>query len=72
LSQVNKFKEIELFHTILKVIGVYILAKLFEHSDMYIFNLLQNDISGHTIKHLFAAFAIYMWFRGSMKLETNQ
>lgn len=38
----------------------YSLAKVSEHFDGEIFALLGNTVSGHTLKHLFAAVATYM------------
>ena len=38
----------------------YALAKIFEHFDGEIFALLGGTVSGHTLKHLFAAMATYM------------
>ncbi len=38
--------------------GAYTVAKLFEHFDTQVFEFL-GIISGHTIKHLFSALAIY-------------
>ena len=40
------------------VVGAYAVAKLFEHFDVKVFELL-GFISGHTIKHLFSALAVY-------------
>ncbi len=45
-----------------KVIGLYIIAKLAETFDLDIYNFGQV-ISGHTIKHLLAAIAIYLIVR---------
>jgi hypothetical protein len=42
--------------------GIYVLAKIFELLDRRIFNL-GHVISGHTLKHLAAAFAVYWVFR---------
>jgi len=36
-------------------LAFYALAKLFEHYDHGIFELTGGAVSGHTIKHLFAA-----------------
>ena len=38
----------------------YSLAKICEHFDGEIFALLGSTVSGHTLKHLFAAIATYM------------
>jgi len=40
------------------VFGAYTIAKICEHFDGYIFDFL-GVISGHTIKHLFSALAVY-------------
>lgn len=40
--------------------GFYALAKLFEHFDQAVFDLLGGGISGHSLKHLAAAAAAYM------------
>ncbi len=40
------------------VVGTYTLAKFFEHFDVQIFEF-SGFISGHTIKHLFSALAVY-------------
>ena len=36
----------------------YICAKLFEYLDVVIFKLLGNFVSGHSLKHLAAMFAV--------------
>lgn len=41
------------------MIGFYLVAKVFEHFDGELFQLLGNTISGHTLKHVFAALASY-------------
>ena len=38
----------------------YLLAKVFELSDKPLYALTQHAVSGHTIKHLFAAFSAYL------------
>jgi hypothetical protein len=38
----------------------YGLAKLCEHFDAHIYDLLAHTLSGHSLKHLFAALAVYM------------
>ena len=43
---------------ILFVFGAYTIAKLCEHFDAQLFEFL-GFISGHTIKHLFSALAVY-------------
>lgn len=46
---------------ILLVFGAYTIAKLCEHFDVQIFEFL-GFISGHTVKHLFSALAVYFIF----------
>ncbi len=48
---------------ILWVVAWYALAKFFEHFDGEIFEILGRTISGHTLKHLAAAVAIYVVLR---------
>jgi Ceramidase len=53
------YKNANLYTTqILYVFGAYTLAKLFEYFDTQVFEFL-GFISGHTIKHLFSALAVY-------------
>jgi hypothetical protein len=40
-------------------IGWYALAKLFEHFDKAIFDLLWNMVSGHSLKHIAASIGAY-------------
>ena len=40
------------------LIGAYALAKLLEAEDVQVFHLTQGALSGHTLKHLFAALAV--------------
>jgi hypothetical protein len=42
--------------------GLYVIAKLFEHFDAAVFSAGQI-ISGHTLKHLFAAAACFVILR---------
>ncbi len=47
---------------LLAVIMWYLLAKVLEHFDKDIFELTSGMVSGHTLKHIAAAFAVYaMW-----------
>jgi hypothetical protein len=39
---------------------LYVIAKLAEHFDSAIFDFLSQSVSGHTLKHLAAAFGCYM------------
>lgn len=43
-----------------KVLGFYALAKVLEHWDHAIYELLQSEMSGHAIKHVAAAVATYV------------
>jgi len=43
---------------ILGVVGLYLLALLFDRSDHLVFGLTSGLVSGHTIKHLIAALAV--------------
>jgi len=44
---------------LINVVVWYLIAKLLEHFDYYIFELTQNIVSGHTLKHVAAAFSAY-------------
>jgi hypothetical protein len=46
--------------SILAVIGLYLLAFLFDLSDRPVFALTGGLLSGHTIKHAIAALAVYV------------
>ena len=48
---------------LVQALGWYVLAKLFEHFDKPIFGLLQETISGHTLKHLASGVAVYSFFK---------
>ncbi len=57
------YKNSELYtKLLLYAFGAYALAKLFEHYDTQIFEFL-GIISGHTIKHLFSALAVYFIYK---------
>lgn len=53
---------------IIYVFGAYVIAKLCEHYDAQLFETLQF-ISGHTIKHLFSALAVYFIYRIYLNAE---
>ena len=53
------------------VIGFYGLSKLFEALDNQIY-LLGGIVSGHTLKHLAAAFAVYWLLRMLYKREKTE
>ena len=46
-------------HLLLWAAGWYGLAKVFETFDLAIYRLLGGTLSGHTIKHLLAAGAVF-------------
>lgn len=48
---------------LVEALGWYVLAKLFEHFDRTIFELLQETISGYTLKHLASRVAVYALFK---------
>ena len=52
------------------IIGIYILAKIFETFDEQIY-LITNVISGHTIKHLVASIAPFIYYRKLSYLNKN-
>ena len=51
-------------------LGWYVLAKLLEHFDEDIFTLLKTTISGHSLKHIAAAMAVYTMFLYVKKRES--
>jgi len=48
---------------LVQALGWYVLAKLFEYFDTALFELLQETISGHTLKHLASGMAVYAIFK---------
>ena len=52
-------------------LACYVLSKLFEYFDSVIHNLTAHIISGHTLKHFAAAYAIYCVFLMLQKRATN-
>jgi hypothetical protein len=54
---------------IYQVIAIYAVAKFAEMLDMQIYNLVDHIISGHTMKHLLAALAVYRIVRMLQKRE---
>lgn len=52
----------------------YLLSKVSEHFDAYIFNMLSGDISGHSIKHLFASLVVlsFIFHFSQRKNLTNE
>lgn len=56
-------KKAQLSKTLFVIIVCYAVAKVFEHFDFQVFTALNHTISGHSIKHLFSALAIILWFK---------
>jgi hypothetical protein len=50
-------------HVIFLAIGLYVLAKFAETYDRQIFELTRHVLSGHTVKHLLAAAALWAIYR---------
>ena len=60
---------------LLIALACYLLAKLFEVSDREVFAILRGSVSGHTIKHLWAAagcFCILQMLRKRQFLNVNR
>jgi len=57
---------------LLLAVGFYGLSKIFETLDKQIFELLGGIVSGHTLKHLSAAFAIYLLLRMLKRRELKR
>jgi uncharacterized protein YjeT (DUF2065 family) len=57
-----------LFEALFGIIFFYAVAKIFEYYDFEIFSLTHGLISGHSIKHLVAAVALFYWFFKSRKM----
>ena len=51
-------------HLLIWAAAWYAMAKLFESSDLAVYRLTQGLVSGHTIKHLMAAGAVFAVLRG--------
>jgi hypothetical protein len=51
-------------HLLIWAAAWYALAKLFESTDLAVYRLTQGLVSGHTIKHLLAAGAVFAILRG--------
>lgn len=56
---------------LIPMIGSYLLAKVFEHFDAHVY-AFGHLISGHTIKHLFAALATYPVLSATTLYSKNQ
>jgi len=54
---------------IFPVLAFYILAKLSEHFDKFIYTFSNEIISGHSIKHLLAAMAAYYIYKWMCSLQ---
>lgn len=53
----------DLYKKIAGVIVCYLMAKIFEHYDGAVYMLTDALISGHTIKHIISAIALYIWLK---------
>lgn len=60
IALIGKNKEFN--KKIMYVLMWYVLAKVCEHFDQYIYNITSEMMSGHTLKHIFSAIALYQWF----------
>lgn len=67
LAFINK-KNIYSSHLIW-MLGWYTIAKMFELNDKQVFHLTHEIISGHTLKHLAYAIALYAFGKGMLKSE---
>ena len=56
---------------IFPVLSFYALAKLSEHFDKFIYTFSKETISGHSIKHVFAAIAAYYIYKWMVTLQKN-
>ena len=52
------------------VLGCYILAKILEHFDKEIYTFFHGHVSGHSMKHIAAAFSIYAMLTYLQKRRT--
>jgi hypothetical protein len=43
-----------------KLLSLYVIAKILELNDQAIFEFTHGQLSGHSLKHLFASFAVFM------------
>jgi hypothetical protein len=57
-----------LFEALFGIILLYAIAKVFEHYDFEVFSLTNGSISGHSIKHLLSALALFYWFFKTRKM----
>lgn len=60
VSLIGKNKEFN--QKIFAVLIWYVVAKICEHFDSTIYQWTEQMISGHTLKHIFSAIALYQWF----------
>lgn len=58
-----KTQDTVLVHKVIGIVGLYIIAKLFEHFDSQVFSLTHFIVSGHSIKHIVSALALYAWLK---------
>lgn len=63
---VNSYKEIPSRH-LFNMFVWYALAKVFESNDEIIFKLTQEIVSGHTLKHIAYAVALYVFGKDMLK-----
>lgn len=56
---------------IVPILSFYTLAKLSEHFDKFIYTFSKETISGHSIKHVFAAIAAYYIYKWMVTLQNN-
>ena len=53
------YKNVGLRNYLYIIISMYIILRISEHNDHLIYNLTDNQISGHTLKHIFAGIGIW-------------
>lgn len=58
--------------SIYAVLFMYVLAKICEHFDVLIYQITNEFVSGHTLKHIFAAVALYYWFPKNMLRKEHE
>ncbi len=67
---IKNYKEVPSKHLIYLFV-CYVFAKIFEIYDKQIFSITNELISGHTLKHLFSALALYVFGRYMLKRINN-
>jgi len=48
---------------LMAALGLYILAKVAEVYDQSIYSMTQQNFSGHSLKHLLSAWAVFLIYR---------